>query len=347
MQSGSVLIVGGAGYIGSHVAKAAAMAGYEPIVLDNLSAGHRWAVQWGPFVQADCRDPDALTRTIRIYRPHTVVHLAGLTSVAESMRAPARYYEENFCGSLALLRAMIESDCRNIVFSSTAAVYGEPLQLPVAESHPLQPCNPYGETKLAVERAIAWHARAYGIRYAILRYFNAAGADPDGEIGEEHTPETHLIPLAILAALGRADRLRIFGRHYPTADGTAIRDFVHVTDLAAAHIAGIDHLLAGGSDLAVNVGTGMGASILDVLAAVRDILGKSVPFETAEPRAGDPAILIAGGDLIKSRLSWVPRYSGLTDIVRSATNWHSRSAIKRFSHFRDAPLQVTNRTVAE
>lgn len=323
MPGGCVLIVGGAGYIGSHVAKAAATAGYEPVVLDNLSAGHRWAVRWGPLVQADCRDHDALARTIRTYRPHTVVHLAGRTSVAESMRTPDRYYEENLCGSLALLRAMIESDCRNIVFSSTAAVYGEPLQLPVAESHPLQPCSPYGETKLAVERAIAWHARAYGIRYAILRYFNAAGADPDGEIGEEHTPETHLVPLAILAALGQGDRLRIFGRHYPTADGTAIRDFVHVTDLATAHVGGIRHLLAGGSDIAVNVGTGTGASIMDVLAAVRDVVGRPVPYETAEPRGGDPAVLIAGGDLIRSRLGWAPRFSGLSEIVRSAAAWHT------------------------
>ena len=326
MRSESVLIVGGAGYIGSHVAKAAAIAGYEPIVLDNLSAGHRWAVRWGPLVHADCRDHDAVARTIRIYRPHTVVHLAGRTSVAESMRAPDRYYEENLCGSLALLRAMIESDCRNIVFSSTAAVYGEPLQLPVAESHPLQPCSPYGETKLAVERAIAWHARAYGIRYAILRYFNAAGADPDGEVGEDHTPETHLVPLAILAALGRGDPLRIFGSHYPTADGTAIRDFVHVTDLAAAHVAGIRHLLAGGSDVSVNVGTGTGASIMDVLAVVGDVVGRPVPYETVEARGGDPAILIAGGDLIRSRLAWTPRFSRLSEIVRSAAAWHTSRA---------------------
>ncbi|MET4700329.1 UDP-arabinose 4-epimerase [Constrictibacter sp. MBR-5] len=331
MRSGSVLIVGGAGYIGSHVAKAAAMSGYEPVVLDNLSAGHRWAVRWGPLVQADCRDEDALARTIRVHRPHTVVHLAGRTSVAESMQSPDRYYEENLCGSLALLRAMIESDCRNIVFSSTAAVYGEPLELPVAESHPLQPCNPYGETKLAVERAIAWHARAYGIRYAILRYFNAAGADPDGEIGEEHMPETHLVPLAILAALGRGDRLRIFGRHYPTADGTAIRDFVHVTDLAAAHVAGIRHLLAGGSDVSLNVGTGRGASIMDVLGAVRDVVGKPVPYETAEPRRGDPAILIAGGDLIRSRFAWVPQFSGLSEIVQSAAAWHSSRLAQVFT----------------
>jgi UDP-glucose-4-epimerase GalE len=321
-ERGAILVTGGAGYIGSHAAKALARAGRRVVVYDNLSAGHRAAVRWGDFVEADLLDTAALRQAIRAHRVSAVMHFAARASVSESVRAPAAYYRENLEGTLGLLRVMAEEGVRPIIFSSTAAVFGEPTDTPITEAHDTRPINPYGETKLAVERALGHFERPYGLRSVALRYFNAAGADPDGEIGEDHRPEAHLIPLAIFAASG-AEPLRVFGEDYPTPDGTCLRDYIHVTDLAQAHVLALQHLEAGGASGRYNLGNGRPFSVKDVIAAVERVTGLRVPWTAAPRREGDPSVLFASSARIQRELGWRPFISSLDEIVRTAWRWHA------------------------
>ena len=317
----SVLIVGGAGYIGSQTARLLAAAGRAPIVFDNLSSGHRWALRWGNFEEGDLADPEAIARVLRRHQVEAVIQFAALIQVGESVREPRKYLRGNFVNTLNLLDAMVDAGVRSIVFSSTAAVYGDPIQVPIPEDHPLAPVSPYGDTKLAVERALARYETAYGLRSAVLRYFNAAGADPGGEIGEAHPDESHLIPLAIDAALGRRPPLQVFGTDYPTPDGTAVRDYVHVVDLAEAHRLALDHLAAGRDSFVANVGTGQGHSVREVIAAVEKAAGRPVPHTFGPRRAGDAPVLVADPSRIRRLLDWRPHHADLDRIVGDAWSW--------------------------
>ena len=319
----TVLVTGGAGYIGSHTCKALAGAGFEPVVLDNLSFGHPWAVRWGPLVEGDLGDRDLITRTIGRHRVKAVIHFAAYAYVGESMRVPERYFRNNVINTLNLLESVQRTGVSRVVFSSTCATYGLPERVPIAEDQPQHPVNPYGESKLFVERALGWLGTAHGLGWAALRYFNAAGADPDGELGEAHDPETHLVPNAILAALGRAPALEIFGTDYDTPDGTAVRDYVHVTDLADAHVRALEHLLGGGESMAINLGTGRGHSVREVLDAVERIAGTPVPSRAAPRRPGDPPRLVADAARAAAVLGWRPRLSDLDSIVGTAWRWHA------------------------
>ncbi len=288
-----VLVTGGAGYIGSHAAKALAMAGHEPVVLDNLSSGHRWAVKWGPLLEWDLANSEGLRPFLEKERVEAVLHFAASLLVGESVQNPRKYFWNNVVNTLRLLDVMLEAGIRRIVFSSSAATYGNPQKVPIPENHPKEPVNPYGETKLAMERALQWYGNAYEMRWVALRYFNAAGADPDGELGESHDPEAHLIPLTIEAALGHRPYVEIYGTDYPTPDGTAIRDYIHVTDLADAHVRALEYLAGGGESRALNLGTGQGYSVREVIRAVGKVSPCSVPFREGPRRAGDPPILVA------------------------------------------------------
>lgn len=319
-----MLVTGGAGYIGAHVAKALARAGFRPVVFDNLGNGHRGAVRWGPLVEADLADRAMLARVLKEHAIVAVIHLAGFIEVGESMRDPARFYRNNFVNALGLLDAMAKAAVDAIVFSSTAAVYGVPQRVPIAEEHPTAPVNPYGESKLMVEWALKALGRAHGLKWMALRYFNASGADRGGEIGERHEPESHLIPRACLAALGRLPPLQIFGNDYPTQDGTAIRDYVHVEDLAAAHVRALEHLLAGGESRALNLGTGDGHSVATVIRTVEEIAGRKVPSDYAPRRAGDPPVLVADPSAARALLGWEAKVRDLSAIVASAWRWHAR-----------------------
>jgi UDP-glucose-4-epimerase GalE len=318
-----VLVTGGAGYIGSHTAKALAKAGHEPLVLDNLSAGHRWAAKWGRLLDWDLADTEMLPQFLEKERVEAVLHFAGSLLVGESVQEPRKYFWNNVVNTLHLLDAMLEAGVKRIVFSSSAAVYGNPQRIPIPEDHPKQPVNPYGETKLAMERALQWYGNAYDLKWVALRYFNAAGADPDGELGESHNPEVHLIPLIIQAALGRRPHVEIYGTDYPTPDGTAIRDYVHVTDLAAAHVRALQYLADGGESRALNLGTGQGYSVREVIHAVGKISPHPVPFCEGPRRAGDPPALVAEASHAGKALGWKPQHSGLEAIIQSAWNWHS------------------------
>jgi UDP-glucose-4-epimerase GalE len=317
-----VLVTGGAGYIGSHTAKVLARAGFEPIVLDNLSAGHRWAVKWGPLVQGDVGDSVLIREIIETHRVQAVVHFAGFAYVGESMQRPRQYFRNNVTYTLRLLDAMTDLRVSHIVFSSSCATYGIPASVPIPEEQVQTPINPYGESKRMVERILAWYGEAYGLRWTALRYFNAAGADPDGEVGEDHSPETHLIPLAIQAALGEKPALEIYGTDYPTADGTAIRDYTHVMDLAEAHVAALRHMLKSSENAAINLGTGRGHSVRQVVAAVEQVSGHRVPVRETQRRAGDPPELVADPSKARVLLSWKPQHSSLESIVQTAWNWH-------------------------
>jgi UDP-arabinose 4-epimerase len=324
MPKRAVLVTGGAGYIGSHTCKALARAGHLPVTLDSLVQGHRMAVRWGPLVEGDIRDRGLVERAIREHRVDAVVHFAAHAYVGESMRDPGKYFGNNVTGSLAVLEAMRACDVRRIVFSSTCAVYGAPQSLPMGEDHPQQPINPYGESKRVVERALHWYGAAHGLASVALRYFNAAGADVDGEIGEDHDPETHLIPLAIGAALGARPALQVRGTDYPTPDGTAVRDFVHVGDLADAHVRALEYLYAGGESAALNLGTGRGYSVRDIVSAVERSSRRTVPREDAPRRAGDPASLVADARRARDLLGWAPQCSDLETIIDTAWRWHAR-----------------------
>ena len=322
----TILVTGGAGYIGSHACKTLARAGYRPIVYDNLSRGHREAVRWGPLVEGDIADRAKVAAALDQHRASAVMHFAAYAYVGESVGDPARYYCNNLLGTLSLLAAMRETGVDQIVFSSTCATYGTPAGIPIRETAPQQPVNPYGETKLAIERALYWYEQAYGIRSVSLRYFNAAGADPDGEIGELHEPETHLVPLVLQTALGQRSHIDVYGTDYPTPDGTAIRDYIHVQDLAAAHLRALEHLGAGAARVALNLGTGRGHSVREVVRVAEAISGRRVTCRDTARRPGDPPVLVADASLAGDLLGWRAQMSDLETIVRTALTWHNRSA---------------------
>ena len=316
-----ILVTGGAGYIGSHTAKALSTAGYAPVVLDNLSSGHRSAVKWGPLVEGDIGDEALVKSTIERYRICAVIHFAANAYVGESMKSPRKYFHNNVVNSLKLLSAIIDCGVDRVVFSSSCATYGIPRVLPIREHYRQRPVNPYGESKRFIERALGWYAQAHGLRSVCLRYFNAAGADPDGDIGECHDPETHLIPLAIAAALG-GHPLMILGDDYPTADGTAVRDYIHVCDLADAHVRALDYLIRNSGSTALNLGTGHGYSVREVQDTVTRISGKTVPSQVHSRRPGDPAILVANADKALRLLGWTAQYTDLAEIIETAWRWH-------------------------
>lgn len=317
----TVLITGGAGFIGSHACKALEAAGFLPVTLDNLSTGHADAVRFGPLVVGDTRDPGIVADSITQYGCSAVIHFAASAYVGESMRAPERYYDNNLAGMMGLLRGCARAGASQIVFSSSCATYGEPLTVPIRETSPQLPISPYGRTKLACEWMLADHAVAHGLRYVALRYFNAAGADPEGELGERHDPETHLIPLALRAASGRGGSLRVFGTDYPTADGTCVRDYVHVQDLAEAHVLALRHLMDGGENLAVNLGTGKGLSIRDILSGIERMTGRPVPVTWDARRPGDPPELVADPLTAARRLGFRARRSDLSHLLADAAPW--------------------------
>ena len=315
-----MLVTGGAGYIGSHAAKALSKAGHRVVVYDSLVAGHREAVKYGEFVQGDVLDAGALRSAMQTHRVDAVMHFAAFLDVGESVREPAKYYRNNVVGAVIVLEAMAANKVSTLVFSSTCATYGEPVQTPMTESHPQQPINSYGESKLAAERAFPHYERAYGIHWIALRYFNAAGADPDGELGEDHSPEIHVIPRALDASAG-GEGLKVFGDDYPTPDGTCLRDYIHVTDLADAHVRALEVLAGTGKSGAYNLGTGQPRSVRDVIDAVERVTGKKVPWTLAPRRPGDPATLYASADKACATFGWVPTFPSLDDIVRTAWAW--------------------------
>jgi UDP-glucose-4-epimerase GalE len=317
-----VLVTGGAGYIGSHAAKALRRAGHRVVIYDNFSAGHRGAALGAPVIEGDIGDVDAVRRAIRESGASAVMHFAAWLSVPDSVRDPSGYYRNNVGGTLATLEAMAAEGCQQFVFSSTCAVYGEPVKTPLDETHPNAPINAYGQTKLAVEHALPHFERAYGIRSIRLRYFNAAGADPEGELGEDHAPEIHVIPRALDAA-ANGGTIDIFGEDYPTPDGTCLRDYIHVADLADAHLKALARLSRGGESATYNVGTERPSSVKDVIASVERVTGKPVTRRSAPRRPGDPAVLYASAQRIRQDLGWTPQYAELDTIVNDAWRWHS------------------------
>jgi UDP-glucose-4-epimerase GalE len=321
-DSGVVLVTGGAGYVGSHAAKALRQAGHRVVIYDNLSAGHRQAALGAPFIAGDIADVAAVRRAIRDTGASAVMHFAAWLSVPDSVRDPVGYYRNNVLGTLGTLEAMAAEGCRQFVFSSTCAVYGDPVETPLHEGLPTAPINAYGQTKLAVEHALPHFERAYGIRSVRLRYFNAAGADPDGELGEDHSPEIHVIPRAFEAASGGAP-LDVFGEDYPTPDGTCLRDYVHVTDLADAHVRALSWLDGGGGSGTYNVGTERPSSVRDVIATVERVTGRRVAWRSAPRRAGDPPVLFASARRIRDDFGWSPQRADLEVIVADAWRWHS------------------------
>jgi UDP-arabinose 4-epimerase len=321
-----VLVTGGAGYIGSHTAKLLAAAGVEPIIYDNLSTGNLSALRWGTFVSGDILDTARLTRALTEHNPEAVIHFAASAYVGESVEDPAKYYQNNVSGTSSLLDACRMAKIEKVIFSSSCAVYGVPSTLPIKETTARHPINPYGRTKLIGEHMLEDHATAYGINYVALRYFNACGADPDGELGEWHTPETHLIPKALLAALRLGPSLPVFGDDYDTADGTCIRDFIHVLDLARAHVMALDYLNRGGNNVAVNIGTGKGSSIREVLSTIARVTGRQVPVEMHPRRPGDPPALYADTTLARQLFGFEPLHSDLDTIVRTALPFFLPSA---------------------
>ncbi len=319
----AVLVAGGAGYIGAHTCKALHAQGYLPVTLDSLVTGYEAAVKWGPLVRADLRDREAILAAIKAHNIRSVIHFAAFSLVGESVKNPAKYYDNNVGAAAAFVSAAVEGGVEAIVFSSTAAAYGIPTVSPIPESHPLNPINPYGASKVAFEQALHWMSQAHALRYTILRYFNAAGADADGEIGESHVPETHLIPLICQAALGKGAPLTVFGTDYDTRDGTAIRDYIHVVDLANAHVAAIRRLLDGGDSAIFNVGTGEGVTVLDMLTTAGRVMERPVPHGFGPRRAGDPVSLVADVTRIKASLGWSPKYSDLETLIRTAAVWQA------------------------
>ena len=319
----AILVCGGAGYIGSHAVHALAAAGQEVVVVDNLQTGHAAAVAGkAAFVQGDIRDAACLDGIFRRFRIDGVMHFAADSQVGESMVDPLKYFNNNVGGMQSLLEAMVRHGVGRIVFSSSAAVYGEPDSVPISEDAPTRPTNPYGHSKLMMEAMMRWVSVAHGIRYVSLRYFNVAGALADGSIGEDHSPETHLIPLILQVPLGQRKAISIFGDDYPTKDGTCVRDYIHVTDLAQAHILALDYLMAGGKSDVFNLGNGVGFTVKEVIDVARKVTGDAIPAEMAPRRSGDPAQLIASSEKAIKVLGWKPQYDSLETIVASAWNWH-------------------------
>jgi UDP-glucose-4-epimerase GalE len=317
------MVTGGAGYIGSHAAKAISRAGYRVVVFDNLIAGHREAVKYGSLVEGDITDVDAVRDALRRHQIFAVMHFAAFLDVGESVREPARYYRNNVIGALGVLEAMAAESVEYFVLSSTCATYGEPTETPILETHSQHPINCYGETKLAIERALPHFERAHGLRSVALRYFNAAGADPDGELGEDHAPEIHLIPRAIEAAAGGRG-LRVFGDDYSTPDGTCLRDYIHVSDLADAHLRSLEVMIETRKSAVYNLGTGHAHSVREVIDAVEHVTGRQVPWAPGPRRPGDPAVMCAGVGKARRELGWTPRFPDLESIVRTAWTWRER-----------------------
>ena len=319
----AILVLGGAGYIGSHTVYELIGAGRDVVVADNLQTGFREAVHpKARFYEVDIRDGAALDALFEKENIDGVIHFAAFSQVGESMTKPLKYYENNLWGTTSLLKAMVAHGVDKIVFSSTAATYGEPEQVPITESDRTQPTNCYGETKLAMEKLMSWTGRAHGLRYVALRYFNACGAHPDGVIGEAHDPETHLIPLILQVPLGKREKISVFGNDYPTHDGTCIRDYIHVNDLAQAHILAMDYLFNGGASDVFNLGNGVGFTVKEVIDVAREVTGHPIPAEIVPRRAGDPAQLVASSQKAKTVLGWKPEYAGLKTIVSTAWGWH-------------------------
>jgi len=318
----NILVTGGAGYIGSHVLKALLKEGHQVITLDNLQKGYKEAVTGGKFIEGDLADEKLLNKIMKEDEIEGVIHLAADSLVGESMEKPGKYYMNNFANGINLLQAMIDNDVKNIVFSSTAAVYGEPDEIPIKENNKTEPTSTYGESKLFFEKALKRYDDTYGLKYASLRYFNAAGADPEGEIGEAHDPETHLIPIVLQTALGIRDKIYIFGDDYPTNDGSCIRDYIHVNDLAAAHLLALEALAEGKESSIYNLGSGEGYSVKEVIDTVKEVTGRDFEVEISERRAGDPAVLIASSDKIQKELDWQPKYTELEKIISTAWQWH-------------------------
>jgi UDP-arabinose 4-epimerase len=317
----NVLVTGGAGYIGSHTCKALAAAGLTPITYDNLSSGHEWAVKWGSLVKGDILDRRHLRNALETYRPTAVMHFAAYADVGESVEQPLKYYSNNVVGTLTLLEVMRDLDVKDLIFSSTCATYGMPKMLPITETHSQSPINPYGMSKLVCERILADCSAAYGLRSVCLRYFNAAGSDPDREIGEEREVEGHLIPLVLNVAAGRRSHLTIFGTEYDTPDGTCIRDYVHVTDLAQAHVLALKALRSNNSAAAYNLGTGRGFSVNEVIQAARSVTDCSIPIKEGARRLGDPPELVADATRATKELGWTCRYRDLNQIISTAWAW--------------------------
>ncbi|WP_368516315.1 UDP-glucose 4-epimerase GalE [Rhizobium sp.] len=324
MAGETVLVVGGAGYIGSHTCLDLANKGFKPVVYDNFSNGHREFVKWGPAEEGDIRDRARLDEVLAKHKPAAILHFAALIEVGESVKDPVAFYENNVIGTLTLLSAAQAAGVKAFVFSSTCATYGLPQSVPLDESHQQVPINPYGRTKYIVEQALADYDQYKGLRSVVLRYFNAAGADFEGRIGEWHTPETHAIPLAIDAALGRRQGFKVFGSDYDTRDGTCVRDYIHVLDLADAHVRAVEYLLRGGDSVALNLGTGTGTTVKELLGTIETVSNRPFPVEYVGRREGDSTTLVANNDKARDILGWSPQYD-LTEIIQSAWNWHAKS----------------------
>ena len=322
----TILVTGGAGFVGSHTCKALARAGYTPVTFDNLERGHNWAVRWGPLERGDIRDEKDLHRAFVAWRPWAVMHFAAYAYVGKSSVEPIKYYHTNVGGTAKLLKACAAFGCENVVFSSSCATYGIPARLPVGEKDPQQPVNPYGYTKLVAERMLSDVEAAHAIRHVLLRYFNAAGADPDGELGEMHDPETHLIPLVLLAALGRQPAINVFGNDYETPDGTCVRDYVHVSDLADAHVAALNWLAAGKPSDVFNLGNGRGFSVAQVVRVAQEITGLSVPVNVCARRRGDPPTLISDSGKARKLLGWTPKFPELREQISHAFRWFEKQS---------------------
>lgn len=321
-----ILVTGGAGYIGSHINQLLAQKGYETVIFDNLVYGHREAVKWGVLEVGDLADQERLDMIFDKYTIDTVFHFAAYAYVGESVLKPSKYYNNNVVNTLHLLDAMVAHSVRNIIFSSTCATYGVPEQMPITEEMEQKPINPYGASKLMIERILTDYHRAYGLQYCCLRYFNAAGADPTGLIGESHTPETHLIPLILAAAAGDRPSVKVFGTDYPTRDGSCIRDYIHVADLADAHLRAMAYLKQGGDSVCVNLGNCVGNSVLEVIDAAREVTGRDISVELEARRPGDPPVLVGNAEKAKQLLGWEPVHSDIHQILRDAWNWYCNKA---------------------
>lgn len=320
-MSKTILVTGGAGYIGSHAVKELRKQGCQPLVYDDLSTGHRWAVRKDELIEGELGDQGHIQKIMDKEKPLAVMHFAASALVGESMEKPELYFRNNVINTLNLLEAMLSAGVKYFIFSSTAAVYGNPHQVPISEDHPLAPVNPYGEGKVFVEKALRWYDEAHDLRYISLRYFNAAGADPEGELGEAHDPETHLIPRVLEVAAGKKSSIEIYGTDYDTPDGTCIRDYIHVTDLAQAHILALEALLDSSPSRVYNLGNQRGFSVREVVDVARDVTGHPIPTKESTRRRGDPPVLVAGAERIKKEIGWRPRYNALTTIIETAWRW--------------------------
>ena len=318
----NILVTGGAGYIGSHCCKELSKKGFQPVTIDNLVYGHEDFVKWGEFFKGDVGDPAPLKKCLDQHKIDAVMHFAAYAYVGESVEDPVKYYENNLRNTIQLLHAVLDHKIKYFVFSSTCATYGHPQKTPIDEDHPQNPINPYGKTKRMIEEIMQDYQNAYGLKYISLRYFNAAGADPDAEVGEDHDPETHLIPLVLDAAIGKRKDIKVFGTDYETPDGTCIRDYIHVTDLAQAHILALQQLMDGADSNAYNLGNGQGFSVLEIIERARKITGKNITVENSDRRPGDPPVLIASNEKAVKELGWKPQYADIDDIIGTAWRWH-------------------------